>query len=264
MKKLLLAVLVCALVLLAATATAGAKTPTLKSLAKTVAALQKKVAAQAKTITRLNTIVAGHTQTLANAASLLAIAPYVSLHSEALNGVAGPNVVFQGCNVHVRSSTDEYHASGLGNLIVGWDDPPLSLPSQYRTGSNNLVVGVSNNFTSVGGFVAGGYNEISGIFCSVLGDGNVASNNFASVSGGILNRATGVGASVSGGFLNTAANYCASVSGGKHNSAAGQYSSVSGGGGDTPSTGLAVSADLGWAAGNTATPGTGTAKFIAP
>jgi hypothetical protein len=71
--------------------------------------------------------------------------------------------------------------------------------------------------------------------------------------------------SVSGGENNTAeTGVAASVSGGSFNVASGRSSTVSGGGGNSPTIGLTVSADFGWVAGNTTTPGTGTAKFIAP
>ena len=276
-KKLLLAALVCSLVLLGATATASAKTPSLKSLAKTVAALQKKVNGQSSTITSqaasiaslssdlasakttiatlqtnlgsLTTIVNGHTQTLATAAPLLAISPYVSLHPETMNGVVGPNIVFQGCNVHVRSSSAEADTSGLGNLIVGWDEDLVSPPTGYRSGSNNLVCGDYNSFYRFGCFLAGEYN--------------IASNILASAYGGLHNTAGGV-MSVVAGHYDQANGVYSSISGGENNKASGWASSISGGGGNSASIGLTVSADYGWAAGNTATPGTGTAKFTAP
>ena len=54
----------------------------------------------------------------------MALAPYVSVTGSALNSVPGPNVVLQGCNLNLRSTTSEDGTSGLGNLIVGWDDNP--------------------------------------------------------------------------------------------------------------------------------------------
>jgi hypothetical protein len=273
MKKLLLVACVCSLVLFAGTATASASTPTLKSLAKSLAALQKKVALQAKTISSMKS-------QLAAAKPVLALAPYVSVNQNIMNGVAGPNVVFQGANLHVRSSSDEDDTSGLGNLIVGWDnDPPVPL-SGYRSGSNNLVCGDLNSFLDNGSLLAGqdnvcreeyasvsgGYNNTaSGVIASVSGgENNIAGGFMTSVSGGAFNRATLNLASVSGGFNNTASGLEASVSGGRYNTASGTCASISGGGGDTMPVGLTLSASYGWAAGNTATPGTGTAKFVAP
>jgi hypothetical protein len=283
MKKLLLAVLVGSLVLLACTATAAAKTPSLKSLAKTVAALQKTVKSQATTITSLSTkltsdegtiaslsskltsdegtiasqgttiasqgaTITTQAATLASAAPLLAIAPYVSLNSVAMNGVKAPNIVFKGANVHVMSSTSETDGSGLGNLIVGWDNTPGG--GAARSGSNNLVAGDFNNFPSYAGFVVGISNSFNSAYCSVSGgNDNVANLEYSSISGGANNVTNGFHSSVSGGRYNTASN---------------PYSSISGGGGASAPVGLTVGADYGWAAGNTAAPGTGTAKFSAP
>jgi trimeric autotransporter adhesin len=329
MKKLLLAALVCTFVLLAVATTADAKTVTLKSLAKTVAALQKKVNAQAATIvslrgtvadqgttissqgatiatlssklnsdegtiaaqgttissqgatiatlsSKLNSdeaTIAAQGTTLSNAASVLAIAPYVSLTTGAMNGVTGPNIVFQGCNVHVRDGSGATNCNpssvnsmgtqtGLGNLIVGYDERYSTEP---RGGSNNLIVGIYHTFTGAGSFVDGRANTISAEYAAVSGGvGNTASAEGAAVSGGVSNQATAMWSAVSGGTYNVASNYEASVSGGVHNTASGQYSSVSGGGGTTAAIGLTVSGSAGWAAGNTATPGTGVAKYSAP
>jgi hypothetical protein len=298
-RSLFVLILVISLVV-AAPAVAGAKTPSLKQLAKTVTKLQKKVNAQAKTIANQSAAIstlsgklaadettiasqgstlASHSSTLAAAAPLLAIAPYVSLTSSTMNGVRGPNIVFQGANVHVRSTTAEDDASGLGNVIVGWNANPSSLPSPFRTGSNNLVVGEQNNFTSYGGFVAGLFNSVSGQYASVGGGlGNIATNHCASVGGGLSNTASGMSASVSGGFsnsatdayasvsggaINTASGISSSVSGGDRNVASGYAASVSGGGGASVAARLTASDDYGWKAGNSTTPGNGVAKYFA-
>ena len=61
----------------------------------------------------------------------------------------------------------------------------------------------------------------------------VVNNEAASVSGGILNTASGRFSSVSGGAGNLASNESASVSGGSAGTASGLFSSVSGGTGNT-------------------------------
>jgi hypothetical protein len=281
-RSLFVLILAIALVV-AVPAVASAKTPTLKQLAKTVTKLQKKVNAQARTIagqgaqiatltgklsadeaaiTTLTTklsfdettitsqgaTIASQATTLADAAPLLAIAPYVSLRTGAMNGVVGPSIVFQGANVHVRSTSAENDNSGLGNLIVGWDDPPLSPPAPFRSGSNNLIAGDYNNFTSFGGFVTGFHNKVSAIYASVSGgEYNTSSYDYASVSG-YVNTANRASASVSGGTFNTASGDGASVSGGSGNTASGNISSVSGGDSITlPTTG-------GWQAGTVHSP----------
>ena len=194
MKKLLLAVLIGLLVMFLSVSVASAATPTLKSLAKSVAALQKKTASlsaqlttakatiatlQSKATAHEATIatlqskataaeatmaalqskltadeatIAGHTLKLDSAASLLAIAPYVSLDTTIMNGVKPPNILFKGANVHVMSATSETDSTGTGNLIVGWNNAPGSVA---RNGSNNLVAGYFNNFNSYGGFITG-------------------------------------------------------------------------------------------------------------
>jgi uncharacterized coiled-coil protein SlyX len=371
MKKLMLVAVLALTSVLLLPSVASAKTPTLKSLAKTVAALQKKVNAQATTInglrsttasqattitslsndltsakqtiatqgttlttlagqlaqarsdittlqnappsgvsqvqfdalaakvttaqgdigtlqtsvSGLGTTVAGHTASIASltnvvgtdashglqgltalmyttlgavnnkvtaAADVLALEPYVKVYpTTAINGVAGPNIVLQGCNLQIKSKTSEGDTSGTGNLIVGWDTDPFSPVANYRSGSNNLVCGDQNSFLGYGEFVAGNNNTASGTYASVSGGyvsqatgsyasvsggtGGIASGPYASISGGDANVASGWMASVCGGYANQATGYACSVSGGYNNhadntSGAGwSYASVSGG-----------------------------------
>jgi hypothetical protein len=143
----------------------------------------------------------------------------------------GNDVIFEGCNVHVRSGAGATDApvNGLGNLIVGYNESS-SGPPENRTGSHNLVVGPWHTYSSYGGFVAGRNNAVTGPSASVSGGfTNTASSDFASVSGGISNTASGDFASVSGGSANTATGSRASVSGGSANTATGSRASVSGG-----------------------------------
>jgi hypothetical protein len=159
--------------------------------------------------------IAEQASTLAAAAPLLAIAPYVSLNTNAMSGVTSPNIVFKGANVHVMSASGETDSSGTGNLIVGWNESPDYIPSPFRTGSNNLVLGNQNNYTSYGGLVGGLSSLISGPYASVSGGwGNLANAEESSVTGGYGNWATARGASVSGGWGNTASGEDSSVSGG--------------------------------------------------
>ena len=222
MKKLLLVPCLVLTTVLFLPSVARASTPTLKSLAKTVAALQKEVASQSNTIATLTSklsadevTIAAQGQKLSDAASLLAIAPHVSLNASAINGVTGPNIVFKGANVQIKSATSESDASGTGNLIVGWDNDPTSTPVGYRSGSNNLICGDRSSFRSHGGFVAGCLNTISDQFASVSGGyHNAASYDWASVTGGEYNTASGEDASVSGGNGNQATALDSSISGG--------------------------------------------------
>jgi len=56
-------------------------------------------------------------------------------------------------------------AAVTGNLIVGWDNAPED--GAVRSGSNNLVAGDFNNFTSYAGFVVGIANSLSNCYSSV-------------------------------------------------------------------------------------------------
>jgi hypothetical protein len=193
---------------------------------------------------------------LTMAKSVLALAPFVSVDAKPEVGVIGPNITFKGANIHIISgmgaTDDNGNPSGLGNLIIGYDEGPdaVGLPALSagdRGGSHNLIIGRGNKFTKLafGGLVAGegntvsnegtsvsgGFNNIaSGGNASVSGgSNNTASDNTSSVSGGANNTASFPGASVSGGFQNTASGDFTSVSGGNQNNASGTESSVSGG-----------------------------------
>ncbi len=165
----------------------------------------------------------------------------------ALNGVAGPNLVVSGANLHVQNGMgNTYSTNGLGNVIIGLNEAEL-MPAyaDSRYGSHNLVVGIEHRFTKTGGLVAGWMNRISDDFASVSGgaqntarglhssvgggSGNTAVTVGSSISGGSYNTATGVDSSVSGGLFNNAAGNFSSIGGGRENAATGLYSSVSGG-----------------------------------
>jgi hypothetical protein len=155
----------------------------------------------------------------------------------------GNEVFITGANLHIVNGlgltgcTNEEggeipdcpNPNGLGNLIVGYNEPRLG--ENVRTGSHNVVVGQRHNFSRFGGLVVGDLNEISGDFAAVSGGRlSRASGNFSSVSGGEENTASGIKALVSGGWRNTASGFWASVSGGAENAASGEeFASVSGG-----------------------------------
>jgi hypothetical protein len=170
---------------------------------------------------------------------LLALANYLTVYTGTLDGMAGPHIIFTGANVHVRSgsyATDDWGSlTGLGNLIVGYNEEPTSM-GIGRGGSHNLVLGSKNQYSSYGGMVAGRDNKISGDYAVVsAGYWNKATGSGSSVSGGKSNTASRHTASVSGGEFNTASRDHSSVSGGETNTASGVISSVSGGYGNTAS-----------------------------
>jgi hypothetical protein len=86
-------------------------------------------------------------------------------------------------------STDT--TNGLGNLIVGYNEPRDSGETP-QTGSHNVVVGKQHQFSSFGGLVVGLQNEIRGAFSAVSGGvRNTAAGEFSSVSGGANRTAEG-------------------------------------------------------------------------
>ena len=184
----------------------------------------------------------------------------------------GTDVIFEGCNVHVRNGLG--HTWGtphgrvpkvnhLGNLIVGynenappWEENPEGYQKPDRSGSHNLVIGSAHSYPSYGGLVTGVHNTVTGEFASVTGgsgntafgysssisggSGNIAMGYSSSVSSGSGNTTSGLASNVSGGLGNIASGYSSSVSGGTSNIASGYASSVTGGSGNTAS-GLASS-----------------------
>ena len=121
----------------------------------------------------------------------------------------------EGANLQIVNGTGTTNGAvdGLGNLIVGYNEPGAS-PSDNRTGSHNIVTGQRNNFSSYGGLVTG--------------TGNTVSGDWSSVSGGWNNTASGKYSSVSGGQFNTASGRYSSVSGGNNRSALGTYNWAAG------------------------------------
>ena len=167
-------------------------------------------------------------------AELEALTQHVEVEYEKMDGLAGPHVIFEGANVHVRSGSgttgDGGALRGLGNLVVGYNIDTGADGWETRTGSHNLVVGDNHTYSSFAGFVAGHNNTISGGRASVCGGrANTASGPFSSVSGGFRNVASGKDSSVSGGANNLASGRQSTVSGGQLNETSGPYSSVSGG-----------------------------------
>jgi hypothetical protein len=190
-------------------------------------------ARQQRIINRLRSRLEAAEDALEDARSILRLSRFVSVNNDPIDGLAGPHVIFEGVNVHIRSGSgftnDDGELSGLGNLVVGYNEARSSVLND-RTGSHNIVLGDLQNFSSFGGLVAGMQNTISGEYATVVaGYSNTASGYAAHVSGGWANKASFPYCNVSGGTLNEASGYYSSVSGGRQNTASGNCSSVSGG-----------------------------------
>jgi hypothetical protein len=225
------------------------------SLQTTVSTLQSQV----DSLQTSNTTLQTHLAAVQSNHALL-LGPFVNVDPNPEIGVIGPNITFTGANIHIVSGSgstrDNGAPTGLGNLIIGYDEDPknpltgdssLGLPTIMQTsgfpsglnagdrgGSHNLVIGGGNRFTQTafGGFVAGERNTISSFGASIGGGFfNTASGLFASVSGGNSNTASAdFGSAVLSGYNNTASGFQGSVViGGKGNTASGLNTVVIGG-----------------------------------
>lgn len=159
---------------------------------------------------------------------------YVDVIKDPLNGLTGPHMLIEGCNVHVRSGSGSTSDSkgaplGLGNLIVGYNEDPIT-EGPGRGGSHNLVVGSYHHYSNISGVVFGRLNTISGFAATVTGGtDNEASDDYTSISGGAENVASGYVSSVAGGNLNAATGSYSSVSGGALCLSTGRFANISGG-----------------------------------
>jgi len=164
-----------------------------------------------------------------------------------------PTARFRGVNVQVINGTGRQdHVNGLGNLIIGYDNPrtasfPVCSDGSYvkqsdceanggvwalshKSGSHNLVAGDGNSYSQYGGVVFGNQNVTNRAYASVGGGhANVASGESSSISGGNQNVTSGTYSSISGGSRNTASGEAASVNGGIRNTAGETHSSIGGG-----------------------------------
>jgi hypothetical protein len=181
---------------------------------------------------RVSTLESANTALTGRVSALETTLSKVSYTDSGLNGK--PTLKISGANLQIVSGSGSTTGTvnGEGNLIIGYDENPSN---HAQTGSNNLVLGNGQSFTSYGGLIAGRFNTLSGGFADVFGSGNTASANYSSVSGGTSNTASGPESSVSGGYNNTASVDFSSVSGGDSNTGSGVFSSVSGGRSNTAS-----------------------------
>lgn len=171
----------------------------------------------------------------AQVANLEQLNQLITVSNAEINGLAGPHVIIEGANLHVRSgsgSTDDGGTpTGLGNVVIGYNEAAGQTTAD-RLGAHNVILGDQHTYTSTGGVVAGTQNTISGPGASVLGGtNNTASGDFATVSGGAFNQATGEESSVTGGVSNLATALRASATGGAQNTVSGVAASISGGSG---------------------------------
>lgn len=167
------------------------------SLTSTETTLVTQLKSAQSTINALQTALNTLTSTVANGTGgssnsvLNTLAKYVTIEPNPINGLNGPHVIFTGVNVHIRSGSgatgDGGTPLGLGNLVVGYNAPPVQGGGQ-RNGSHNLIGGDGNSFSSFGGLVFGSQNSTGGPYTAIVG--------------GESNQATGFASSILGGRMN--------------------------------------------------------------
>ena len=180
--------------------------------------------------------------------SLSALADFVFVEYDSINGLAGPHVIFEGANFHVRSgygATNDWGSlSGLGNLIIGyneareyatkdilddtlgilaWNCMPLQDPWNFDSdsGPGMAVPGCPGSDTTVQqSRRAGSHNLIVGEYHNF--------NSYGGIIGGIFNATDehAVGASVLGGNFNLATHPLAMIVGGTGNRAHAHASTI--------------------------------------
>jgi hypothetical protein len=174
------------------------------------------------------------------------LAPFVYVDYNPENGVAAPNVVFHGANIHIVSgsgATDDHQLttlSGRGNLIIGYNEMPDNYVNGDRGGSHNIVMGMQNKFNtwSWSGFVNGQSNLIGQQEAVILtGTGNTVSGhvnpNYGAysvvVTGGGNRVFDGLQSVVVGGARNDVEYIGDVILGGSDNQIGGVYSTILGG-----------------------------------
>jgi hypothetical protein len=157
-----------------------------------------------------------------------------------------PVALFRGINVQVVNGTGETQtANGLGNLIIGYDQPSVGSficslgtadteaacragggiwAQSHKGGSHNIVGGDFNNYPSYGGLVLGLENAATAPYAVVIGGArNRAGGGLSTVNGGSYNAAGGIYSTVGGGFANQATGEFATVGGGTQRTAPGAH-----------------------------------------
>ena len=138
------------------------------------------------------------------------------------------DVVFDGCNVHIRDGSGDTigPTNGRGNLIIGYnedDGEPL-----LRGGSHNLVVGWLHQYTSYGGIVSGQGNSLFDQFGAILGGhANTIEEDggrFSALAGGFGNIARSPSSAIVAGTFNSTRGPNSAIMGGRRNEVLGDTS----------------------------------------
>jgi hypothetical protein len=177
---------------------------------------------------------------------LKSILPFVKFVAAGVGGK--PTIQVEGANLQILSGSGSTSGAvnGAGNLVIGYDArAEIEGEPTEQTGSNNLIVGSEQTYTSYGSIIAGSHdvstapwtdvfghqNNVEGPNDSVTGGERSATiGQASSITGGVDNLATTEGSSVAGGFNNrVVTSPFGSVTGGINNEVSGLESWIGGG-----------------------------------
>lgn len=184
--------------------------------------------------------------------AILALADYVKVEPDIINELSGPHVIFEGANVHIRSgsgsTSDGGDPSGLGNLIIGYNETRESLTKEYL----ESILGITGCYPPFYDFLVvhndpydfnedpfpNGNHALSGQLMSrragshnlIVGEFHNY-NSYGALIGGLLNSTDehAVGASLLSGVANLATHPLSSIVSGSSNVSSAYLSSILGG-----------------------------------
>ncbi len=177
---------------------------------------------------------------------------HVRVDSNTINGAPGPHVIFQGVNVHIQNGEGRTRSSGsgLGNLIVGYNEEPSTFEPGDRGGSHNLILGRNHKYLAAGGIANGWGAELrANASAALAADENIIDRSYSASIGGWGNYIIGRGVTIGGkdntiygnrsvivggqnnttGEIDTSLGLYTTIVGGSEHIATGDYSSISGG-----------------------------------
>jgi hypothetical protein len=224
------------------TMTEAQQTAAIISLQSSLTALQNTVNSQATTITSLQSSVTSlkstvNSQTAAITALQQKTAPLsLATDTTRADGKQNTELYLTGVNVHIVSgsgATNDFAFSadgspvpgkslfGLGNLTIGYNFNG-NTQGTVRTGSHNLILGDSNNYSSFGGVVTGVNSVLGNRYSAILaGDTDIALGDSSVILGGEANTTQAQQGAIVGGHFNLVTSRFGSVLGGEYNIAGG-------------------------------------------
>lgn len=169
----------------------------------------------------------------------------IRFHYDTFGSLPSP-LTYHGMFAHVHAEGKAYYAHA-GEWVSlareahshSWLDASDGTPSQALSmdagGNMNVTgkatIGPGNTNTGANAFVVGESNMASGVWSSISGGfANAATDSAATVGGGRQNSATGRSSTVSGGHGNIVSTHFGAVGGGFNNSVGNEYGTIAGGG----------------------------------